>query len=88
MRKLKALQFFELAKVQQFRENTFRLLESLKRDGIKTDTVSTDRYLQIRKVMRVNPSFNDIKHQFDQSHVAKSICKRHNKKTETSYGNG
>ena len=54
------------------------LLESLKRDEIKIDIVSTDRHPQIGRLMRVGPSFNDIK-QFDPWHVAKDICKSHNK---------
>ena len=56
------------------------------------DIVSAERHLQICKLMRVDPSFNDIKHEFDPSHVAKSICKRPNKasmkKKQTSYCNG
>ena len=38
-----------------------------------------DRHPQIRKLMRVDPSFNDIKHQFDPWHAAKGICKSLNK---------
>ena len=38
-----------------------------------------DRHPQIRKLMRMDPSFNDIKHQFDPWHAAKGICKSLNK---------
>ena len=38
-----------------------------------------DRHPQIRKLMRVDPGFNDIKHQFDPWHAAKGICKSLNK---------
>ena len=69
----------KLSSFQLFHENAFRLLESLKRDEIKIDIVSTGRHPQIRKLMRVDPSFNGIKHQFDPWHVAKGICKSLNK---------
>ena len=61
------------------KEGFVRLLEGLKKEGIKIDIVSTDRHTQIKKLMRVDPNFNDIKHQFDPWHVAKSICKKINK---------
>ena len=63
---------------RQVCENAFRLLESRKRDEIKTN-VSFDRHPQIHKLMRVDPSFNDVKHQFDLWHVAKGICESLNK---------
>ena len=54
--------------------------------------MSTDRHPQIRKLMRLDPSFNVIKHQFVPWHVAKGICKSLNKasvkKKQTSCCNG
>ena len=34
-----------------------------------------DRHPRIRKLMTVNPLFNDIKHQFYPWHAAEGICK-------------
>lgn len=38
--------------------------------------MSGDRHKEIFQLMRVDPSFNDIKHQFHLCHVAKGISKR------------
>ena len=41
--------------------------------------IATDKHTQIRKLMRVDPEFNIIKHQFNPWHIAKNICKKLNK---------
>ena len=53
-----------------------KILSGLKKEGVKVDIVSTDKHTQIRKLMRVDPNFNTIKHQFDPWHIAKSVCKK------------
>ena len=53
-----------------------KIIKRLKDAGVKIDIVSTDRHIQIRKLMKVDPEFNDIKHQFDPWHIAKGICKK------------
>ena len=50
--------------------------------------MSFDRHPQIHKLMRVDPSFNDIKHQFDLWHVAKGICESLNKASVKKKKNG
>lgn len=61
------------------KEGFIRLLSALQDKGVKIDIVSTDRHTQIRKLMRTNPQFNAIKHQFDPWHIAKGVCKKLNK---------
>ena len=60
------------------KEGFVRLLKGLKKDGVKIDIISTDKHTQIRKLMRVDPDFNIMKHQFDPWHIAKGICKKLN----------
>lgn len=48
----------------------------MKKEGVKIDIISTDKHVQIRKLMRVDPEFNNISHQFDPWHIAKAICKK------------
>ncbi|XP_047136733.2 uncharacterized protein LOC124813552 [Hydra vulgaris] len=52
------------------------LLKKFKKAGLNISVISTDRHPQIRKVFKVDPRFNDINHQFDPWHVAKSIRKK------------
>ena len=61
------------------KEGFLRLLNVLKEKGVKIDIIATDKHTQIRKLMRVDPAFNNIKHQFDPWHIAKNICKKINK---------
>lgn len=61
------------------KEGFIRLLNNLQKEGLKIDIISTDKHTQIRKLMRVDPTFKNIKHQFDPWHIAKGICKKLNK---------
>ena len=38
--------------------------------------ISTDRHVQIRKMMASNPEYSNIIHQFDPWHIAKNISKK------------
>ena len=38
--------------------------------------VSTDRHVQIRKLMQTDERFTHIKHQFDPWHLAKNVSKQ------------
>ena len=58
------------------KEGFVRLLSAMQKEGVKIDIISTDKHTQIRKLMRVDPQFNSIKHQIDPWHVAKSSVKR------------
>ncbi|XP_044172506.1 uncharacterized protein LOC114961035 [Acropora millepora] len=49
-------------------------LSHIEANGIKVDTISTDRHPQIKKEMRVN--HGEIEHQFDPWHLAKSVSKK------------
>ena len=60
------------------KEGFVKLLKALKKDGVKIDMISTDRHIQIRKLMRTDPEFNNIKHQFDPWHVIKGVSKKMN----------
>ena len=60
------------------KEGFVKLLKALKKDGVKIDMISTDRHIQIRKLMRTDPEFNNIKHQFDPWHVIKGVSKKKN----------
>ena len=61
------------------KEGFVRILNRLKKEGVKVDIVSTDKHTQIRKLMRVDPNFNHIKHQIDPWHNIKNISKKINK---------
>ncbi|XP_057311946.1 uncharacterized protein LOC130649632 [Hydractinia symbiolongicarpus] len=61
------------------KEGFVRILRQLQNNDVHVDVVATDKHTQIRKLMRVNPEFNTIKHQFDPWHVAKNINKKINK---------
>ena len=58
-----------------------KILNRLKIEGVKVDIVSTDKHTQIIKLMRIDPNFNKIKHQFDPWHIVKSICRECKKAT-------
>ena len=61
------------------KEGFIRILRKLKEEGVIVDIISTDKHVQIKKLMRVDPEFNSIMHQFDPWHIAKNICKKINK---------
>ena len=56
-----------------------KLVQSMKAEGVKIDIISTDKHTQIRRLMRMDPDYNSINHQFDPWHIAKAICKKLNK---------
>jgi len=58
------------------KEGFIRLLRGIQQDSVKVDVVSTDRHVQIRKLMRTDPEFNSIKHEFDPWHLSKSLVKK------------
>ena len=60
------------------KEGFVRLLGAMQKESVKIDIISTDKHTQVRKLMRVDPQFNKIKHQIDPWHVAKNICKKIN----------
>ena len=61
------------------KEGFVKLFKALKKDGVKIDMcISTDRHIQIRKLMRTDPEFNNIKHQFHLWHVLKGVSKKMN----------
>ena len=59
------------------KEGFVQLLERLhNKHSVQIDTIATDRHSQIRKLMRMDPRFNHIKHEFDPWHVIKGIAKK------------
>ena len=57
------------------KEGFIRVVENLKKK-VNLRAVSTDRHIQIKKLMRTDPRFSEIIHQFDPWHVAKNISKQ------------
>lgn len=47
------------------KEGFIRILRELQNKDVNIDIVATDKHTQIRKLMKVNPEFNAITHQFD-----------------------
>ena len=61
------------------KEGFIRVLRRIQCNSVKVDIVSTDRHVQIRKLLRVDPEVNHIKHEFDPWHISKSLVKKLNK---------
>ena len=61
------------------KEGFIRVLRRIQSNSVKVDIVATDRHVQIRKLLRVDPEFNHIKHEFDPWHISKSLVKKLNK---------
>lgn len=57
------------------KEGFTRVVDNLQRT-IDIRAVSTDRHVQIKKLMETDPRFASIIHQFDPWHVAKNISKQ------------
>ena len=64
------------------KEGFIRVVENLQ-NQINVRVVSTDRHIQIKKLMTTNPRFEKIIHQFDPWHVAKNISKQLVKASKT-----
>ena len=60
---------------------TLRAIQDV--DKLEVHVVSTDRHTQIKKLMRCDPCFKDIIHEFDPWHIAKSIMKKILKASKT-----
>lgn len=59
------------------KEGFIRCLENIqKKHKLQIEVVATDRHGQIRKLMRTDPRFNHIFHQFDPWHIAKGFVKK------------
>ena len=71
----KVVSVTEVANSNQMEKSGFIETHShIDTNGIKVDTASTDRHLQIKKEMRVN--HGEIDQQFDPLHLAKSVSKK------------
>ena len=71
----KVVSVTEVANSNQMEKSGFiETLSHIDTNGIKMDTVSTDRHPQIKKEMRVN--HGEIDQQFDPLHLAKSVSKK------------
>ena len=71
----KVVSVTEVANSNQMEKKGFiETLSHIEANGIKVDTISTDRHPQIKKEMRVN--HGEIDHQFDPWHLAKSVSKK------------
>ena len=57
------------------KEGFVRVMENLQKQ-ITVRAVSTDRHIQIKKLMESDIRFANIVHQFDPWHVAKNISKQ------------
>jgi len=44
--------------------------------NLSNDTISTDRYPSIKKLMRTKEEYKHIQHQFDPCHLAKNILQK------------
>jgi len=58
------------------------LVDRILSDGIAIKNISTDRHLQICKLLRVDPSYNYINHLIDPWHLIKGIKKKLNAKAK------
>ncbi|XP_057302544.1 uncharacterized protein LOC130636732 [Hydractinia symbiolongicarpus] len=59
------------------KEGFIRCLENIQeKHKLQIEVVATDRHGQIRKLMRTDPRFNHIFHQFDPWHIAKGFVKK------------
>ena len=60
-----------------------RLMDRILDEDVNIEEVSTDRHPQIRKLMRVDPKYNTIKHSVDPWHLIKGMKKKLNAKAKT-----
>lgn len=59
------------------KEGFIRCLEDIQTiNNLHVRVVSTDRHVSIKKLMRTDPRFEDILHQFDPWHVGKGLLKK------------
>lgn len=58
------------------------LLDRLLEKGIPITGISTDRHVQIRKLMATNPAYAHITHTIDPWHLIKGIKKKLNAKSK------
>ena len=58
------------------------LLDRLLDQGLTISTVSTDRHMQIRKLMRTDPKYEQIVHTIDPWHLIKGLKKKLNAKAK------
>ena len=59
------------------KEGFIRCVENIQNNlNLKIAVISTDRHIQIKKLMQEDTRFNDIVHQFDRWHIAKGISKK------------
>jgi len=58
------------------KEGYVRILNRLLFENLKVGTISTDRHVQIRKLMKTNENFKTIKHVIDPWHVIKGLAKK------------
>ena len=65
------------------KEGFVRLLKRLMEAGLEINTISTDRHVQIRKMMRENEEYKNIKHVIDPWHVIKGLSKKIQLKLKT-----
>ena len=56
------------------------ILDRIMSNGIKIDQISTDRHVQIRKLLRVEPKYQSIEHRIDPWHLIKGMKKKLNAK--------
>ena len=59
-----------------------RLMDRLIDADVEITEVSTDRHPQIRKLMRIDPKHNNIKHSVDPWHLIKGMKKKLNAKVK------
>ena len=67
------------------KEGFIRTLSAIQdADKLEVHAVSTDRRTLIKKLMRIDPCFKDIIHEFDLWNIAKSIMKKILKASKTT----
>ena len=59
------------------KEGFIRCVENIQSDlKLRIAAVSTDQHVQIKQLMKSDPRFKHILHQFDPWHIAKGISKK------------
>ena len=58
------------------------LMDRILAEEVNVSTVSTDRHMQIRKLMRTDPKYTLIKHEVDPWHLIKGLKKKLNAKAK------
>ena len=65
------------------KEGFIRVVDNLRENhGTDVNLISTDRHVQIKKLMKTNEKYKNINHQFDPWHIAKGILKKLTKQSK------